>query len=525
MRYIFKLHDLVTVVMILVFIVSGCERTSVDRGSDTEAPSATDATPAQPKIHDTELPTITDFNLISNDPTAYQVITFTLHGSDNVGIEYWLVNESSTKPDSDDPAFSTGKPENYTLSSGYGIKTVYVWARDAAGNVGESASLTVSYVEPGTEIWEEKFDGSDGGDDVAYSISFDMSENIYVVGSMESGGDFDWWLKKLDDNGRQINGWDKRRGSDGDDVAYAVAVSPNEPYDVYVAGQWNSSEWGVMKFQPDGTELNSGWKMKRISAGIDASARAVEVDGSGNVYIAGYGDSLVGATGIDWLIKVFKSDGTEITDWHNKTFDGGSGNADQAHAVVFNKLYNRIYFAGYVNDGSNEDWWIKAFEPWAAELDSTNGWDKRIDSGAGKDDRVYGITYDNIGSVFAVGEAGDDWWIMRFAPDGRFASRWNQRFDGGGADAAYSVAVSRSGYVYVAGTAAGGWWIKKFQTDGTEITTGWDKKIPAGGGGAARGVLVDQTGYNIYVVGYGTNLVSAGSGKDWWIKKFFDDRL
>ena len=48
-----------------------------------------------------------------------------------------------------------------------------------------------------------------------------------------------------------------------------------------------------------------------------------------------------------------------------------------------------------------------------------------------------------------------------------------------------------------------------FGSDGTDI---------------AYDVAVDEDGAGIYVIGYGTNLVSGSSGTDWWIKKFYDDR-
>ena len=480
--------------------------------------------------YDTEAPTITEFTLTSNNPTAYEVITLTLQGTDNFEIDGWLYNESSVKPNPNEFPSGEWTSESYSLSPGYDEKTIYAWAKDACGNVSDSMSITVSYVEPGTTIWEKKIDGS-GGDDVAYSVTFPWFtlypgdptpidiDNIYVVGYTESGGNRDWWIKKFQSDGTEItDGWNKTLGGGGDDVAYSVAVRPTNPFSVFVVGQSSGADWWLRKYQPDGTEITDGWNKTLDGGGIDA-AYSVVVDGSGNCYIAGYGESLVDTTGDDWWINLFQSGGEANTDWAEHWFDGGSNANDQAKSVIID---GGIYFAGYFNNGSDFDWWIKRFQPWGDEI--TVGWDKKIDSGSEVDDFANGMAIDSSDNLYVVGNAGGDWWIKKFQSDGtEITDGWNQRFDGGGIDAAHSVTIDGYGNVYVVGNAGGDWWIKKFQADGTEITDGWDKQIGGGNDAIAYDVAVDQSGDNIYVVGYGTNLVN-GSGKDWWIKKFLDDR-
>ena len=59
--------------------------------------------------------------------------------SDNVGVTGYLVTESSTKPSATAAGWTSAKPASYTFASA-GAKTLYAWAKDAAGNV--SSSLT-----------------------------------------------------------------------------------------------------------------------------------------------------------------------------------------------------------------------------------------------------------------------------------------------------------------------------------------------------------------------------------------------
>jgi hypothetical protein len=97
---------------------------------------------------DTQPPEITRFELLSQTPTTDPFIEFNLQAEDNDAVSAWLVNESETTPGVDDEAWGGTRPQNHTLLSGYGMKTVYAWTRDAAGNISEPASISIDYVRP-----------------------------------------------------------------------------------------------------------------------------------------------------------------------------------------------------------------------------------------------------------------------------------------------------------------------------------------------------------------------------------------
>lgn len=52
-----------------------------------------------------------------------------------MSITHWLINESSVQPQPDDLKWSGIFPSSYTLPGGDGVKQVYAWAKDSAGNV------------------------------------------------------------------------------------------------------------------------------------------------------------------------------------------------------------------------------------------------------------------------------------------------------------------------------------------------------------------------------------------------------
>ena len=486
---------------------------------------------------DTVVPTLSEFAITSNNPTAYEVISFTLDGTDNYDVFGWLINESAVAPEPDDGEFVAVKPTTYTLSAGYEEKTVYAWAKDAAGNVSESRSFTVSFIEPGIEIWEIELDGGAAG--VAFGLDVDPFDNIYVVGYTENGGAKDWWVKKFQPDGTEFSaadGWDKTidSGSD-DDIAYSVAVSLSNPYDVVIVGQKAGADWWVKRFEADGTEVTTGWDKTLDGNGqVDALYDVGFMHGTPDWLVAGYGgsvDTTIPSTSEDWWLSMFQDPGTMNTDWTDQKLDGGADGNDQARSLVVDHATGRIYFAGYSNDGTDDDLWIRKFYPWGTEFTDAEGWNKTLD--AGGDERANGIAVDDDSNVYTVGSSGGDWTILTYDADGVAVAGWDKTFDlNTGDDAAMSVVAPGSRGVYVVGygtnltgVASGmDWSIKKFGADGTEVTLGWDKEFGGDGDDVAHDVAVDEDGENIYVIGYGTNLVSETSGQDWWIKKFFDDR-
>jgi hypothetical protein len=92
---------------------------------------------------------------------------------------------------------------------------------------------------------------------------------------------------------------------------------------------------------------------------------------------------------------------------------------------------------------------------------------------------------------------------------------------------AKAVAIDSNDNIYVGGygvnlvSASSGndWWIKKFSPDGTEDTTNWNISIDGGDSDYIQDMIIDSND-NLIVAGYGRNIITASSGNDWWIKKY-----
>ena len=97
---------------------------------------------------DTTPPTVTDFTIPAT-ATSLTISITSFTATDNVGVTGYLVNESSTSPSPTAGGWSATAQTSYTFSTA-GTKTLYAWARDAAGNVSTSRSASVTVTTQST---------------------------------------------------------------------------------------------------------------------------------------------------------------------------------------------------------------------------------------------------------------------------------------------------------------------------------------------------------------------------------------
>ena len=104
---------------------------------------------SHPVVSDTIAPTVTGFNILATSASLTVSIT-TFTATDNIGVTGYLVTDSATAPSASATDWSTTPPATYTCSTS-GTKTLYAWAKDAAGNVSNSRSATVNVTVPPTQ--------------------------------------------------------------------------------------------------------------------------------------------------------------------------------------------------------------------------------------------------------------------------------------------------------------------------------------------------------------------------------------
>ncbi|MEZ5104291.1 MAG: T9SS type A sorting domain-containing protein [Draconibacterium sp.] len=95
---------------------------------------------------DVTAPTISVFNV----PSSSQSLTIPINGfvaSDNVAVTGYMISESPLSPDANDAGWNRSIPTSYTFSEA-GTRTLYAWAKDAAGNISSGVSKTVTIEYP-----------------------------------------------------------------------------------------------------------------------------------------------------------------------------------------------------------------------------------------------------------------------------------------------------------------------------------------------------------------------------------------
>ncbi len=324
---------------------------------------------------------------------------------------------------------------------------------DGSGPLPADATLTWNTFLGGFAIPEE-----------AVALAFDGSGNVYVAGTSNAtwglpinahSGDDDAFVAKLDANGKLI--WSTFLGGNRSDLASALAVDGSG--DIYLAG-YSTGAWGS--------------PVRAFSGGYDAFA--AKLDSSGHLI------------------------------WN--TFLGGPGTTsglDYGRALALDTAGNV-----YVGGESGAPWGSPVQPPvfptgaaFIAKLDSSGTLIWHTFVGAGN--TGFGIALDQSGSIYLTGGGGSwgspirafsgnqDAYVAKVDSGGHLI--WNTFLGGSDYDFGYAVALDLSGNVYVAGYS----------------TTTWGLPIRAySGTGDAFAARLDPTGKLIWNTFLGGNSFDFG---------------
>jgi uncharacterized delta-60 repeat protein len=242
-----------------------------------------------------------------------------------------------------------------------------------------------------------------------------------------------------------------------DDEAFDAALLPDNG--IVVVGRADASgilktTFGVVRYRPDGTpnpNFGTGGIVTTPFFGKGAVANAVAVQPDGKIVVAGFADEASGS-GSDFALARYNADGTLDT-----SFDGDG--------IVTTDL-------------------------------------------SGQDDEITALEIQPDGKIVAVGTAGEDIGLARYAPDGQldtsFGNGGSKITDLGFVDVANGVALTRSGQIVIAGYTIGAklsndFLLARYDTNGTLDTT-------FGGGGVVK---TDVSGADDFA----ENLVIDGQGR------------
>jgi len=158
---------------------------AVDVSSLTTDPNSAQAKQNGGTTTDSEAPRVTAFALPATSSSQTVPIT-TFIATDNVGVTGYIVSETPTKP-SPSAAWNKTAPTTYTFPT-TGSKTLYAFAKDAAGNVSDAAlaKTTVSTGSGGTADTSSPvittFSLPETSTSLTASVTLTAKDNVSVAG-------------------------------------------------------------------------------------------------------------------------------------------------------------------------------------------------------------------------------------------------------------------------------------------------------------------------------------------------------
>jgi Secretion system C-terminal sorting domain/Beta-propeller repeat len=395
--------------------------------------------------------------------------------------------------------------------------------------------ITQAFSQPAEE-WVARYDS--GNTDQLYSMTVDVAGNVYAAGaSVQVPFTADYLTIKYNSSG--VKQWEKiYEGIAGsDDRAYAMAV--DDSGNVYVTGGTGYDNSIVtIKYNSLGDSLWARSYIGPASGHNWTFAQCIFVDDSGNVYVAGTSEGLVGVHGLfqDYTTIKYSPDGVQL--WVAR-FNGPGTDADVVNSMAVDALGN-VYVTGFAGGGStgsgdsyNDITTIKY------NLLGDSLWTRTYKGPGTSSDEGTMLTVDNLGNVYVTGETdlgitnGKDIITLKYNSDG--TELWKKFYNGtgSGSDHGAALAVDAMHNIYVTGEsnfgAPNGLDIitLKYDSLGTQL---WAKNFNGSSNSneVSEAITLDTDG-NVYTCGTSVNTTTAEdfqlikynpAGTQLWEKKY-----
>ena len=147
--------------------------------------------------------------------------------------------------------------------------------------------VTIKYSSAGVPLWTNRYNGPGNGEDDAWAVAVDGSNNVIVTGqSYGSSSSSDYATIKYSSGGVPL--WTNRYNGPGNGLDYAYAVAMDSSNNVIVTGRslGSSVDYATIKYSSAGVPL---WTNRYNGPGnFSDYAEAVVVDSSNNVVVTGF---------------------------------------------------------------------------------------------------------------------------------------------------------------------------------------------------------------------------------------------
>ncbi|MDD2890823.1 MAG: SBBP repeat-containing protein [bacterium] len=386
--------------------------------------------------------------------------------------------------------------------------------------------LFISFILPiqifaQTEMWVARYDKNHS--EWANTIAVDKNGNVYVAGfTSDSMTANDYATIKYNSSGdtmwtRIYNGTDNT-----DDEVRAMAI--DDSGNVYVAGYSNGSgtydDYVTIKYNSSGDTM---WLRRYNGPGNGNDiVRAMTVDASGNVYVTGTSIESGDSWSYNYATIKYNSSGAE--QWVRR-YDGPGNANDDATAIAVDENGN-VYVTGESKGAGTE------YDYATIKYNSSGDtmWTRRYNGTNNYYDRAHAIAVDNNGNVYVTGESDSDYTTIKYNNSG--AEQWVRRYDGPGNTNDYvtAIAVDDNDNVYVTGESYGlttgcDYATIKYNSSGNTM---WTRRYTGSDNDYGITMAVDNNG-NVYVTGDSYDSLTAydyatikynSSGDTMWTRRY-----
>ena len=221
--------------------------------------------------YDATAPVISEFTC--PETTTEATIALAITASDAQGVTAYLVKEENITPGIDDSNWTESQPSNYTLSA-EGIHTLYLWVKDAAGNISDVSSSSVIYDATAPVI--SAFSCPATTDVATVSLSITVSDNTGITGYYLSEDNntaptlLSTWLDSEPtsytlsaEGSHTLYLWVKDEAGNISEVASASVTYTGSEAPAHFTTVWSGNGYNHMNFmivlaQVDETDLSAG---------------------------------------------------------------------------------------------------------------------------------------------------------------------------------------------------------------------------------------------------------------------------
>ena len=344
----------------------------------------------------------------------------------------------------------SGNSRDYANSIVYGPDGKIYAAGYSTGSSTSRDFFVISLTGAGDTNWTYRYNGPGGGLDIAYSIVYGDTGNIYAAGySAGSGTSSDFTVISLTTTGD--TNWTYRYDGPGSSADQANSIVYSDTGNIYAAGystgNGTANDFTVISLTTTG---DTNWIYRYNGPGSDLDndkARSIVYGNDGNIYAAGSSDE--GSTSYDFFVVSLTSSGD--TNWTYR-YNGatGSNSFDDALSIVYGDDGN-IYAAGNSKGSST------GYDFFVVSLTSSGdtNWTYRYDGPGSSTDGASSIVFGGDGNIYAAGHSAGDFTVISLTSMGD--TNWTYRYDGpgNGGDVAYSIVYGDDGDIYAAGYSTG----------------------------------------------------------------------